>query len=163
MLPPATSSPVRISAPPPRVPIQWDWWKTASSVISSAHAAGGWSAFPACWTTVVAPDPLVAVAGGGCPASRPATAASASAGHAAHWAVGRLFRAPRVLIPGVLILVAIAASSAWLFRHSRNTRWAKESALPEITRLMSMEKYAKLWLLLEELNSTFQTTRSCRV
>src|SRR5262249_22804016 len=114
-------------------------------------------------TTVVAPDPFVAVAGGGCPPSRPAPTARASAGHSAHRAVGRFFRAPRGLISRVLLPFSVAAFRSWLFFHHRDTRLAQESALPEITRLMSMEKYAKLWLLLEELNSTFQTTRSCRV
>ena len=57
--------------------------------------------------------------------------------------VARLVRTPRVAIPGVLTLLAIAALTTWWFRHSANVRWATESAVPEITRLMEKEKYSE--------------------
>jgi len=57
--------------------------------------------------------------------------------------VAHLLRAPRVAIPSVLILIALAAAAAWWFRHSTNIRWARESAVPEITRLMEKERYSE--------------------
>jgi serine/threonine protein kinase/formylglycine-generating enzyme required for sulfatase activity/cephalosporin-C deacetylase-like acetyl esterase len=64
-------------------------------------------------------------------------------GPAARLPVARLVRTPRVAIPGVLTLLAIAALTTWWFRHSANVRWARESAVPEITQLMEKEKYSE--------------------
>ena len=55
--------------------------------------------------------------------------------------VTRLLRRPQVAIPGVIVLIALIAITTWWFRHSANIRWARESAVPEIIRLMEKQKY----------------------
>lgn len=47
----------------------------------------------------------------------------------------RAARRPRVLVPLVILLILICAGIARLVTHSRDVRWAREVALPEIQRL----------------------------
>jgi len=51
----------------------------------------------------------------------------------------RRLRQPRVAIPAVLIVAAIACLVFWFFRHQAKIRWAKETLLPEIEQLIMAE------------------------
>ncbi len=44
-------------------------------------------------------------------------------------------RRPAVWVPALLVLLAIAAGSAWAVRHWQHQRWVREVALPELRRL----------------------------
>ena len=48
----------------------------------------------------------------------------------------RQLRKPRVAVPVVAIVLALAALGTWVIRHQAQVRWAREVALPEIARLI---------------------------
>jgi len=45
-------------------------------------------------------------------------------------------RQPRVAVPAVLVVIATALLSIWFFNRQANIRWARNTALPEIKRLI---------------------------
>jgi hypothetical protein len=51
----------------------------------------------------------------------------------------RQLRRPRFAIPALAVLVALAASAAWLWVHNSRIQWARNVAVPEIARLMDEE------------------------
>jgi dienelactone hydrolase/predicted Ser/Thr protein kinase len=50
--------------------------------------------------------------------------------------LGRQLRKPRVAVPVVAVVLALAALGTWFVRHQAQVRWAREEALPEIARLI---------------------------
>ncbi|MBI3696421.1 MAG: protein kinase [Acidobacteria bacterium] len=54
---------------------------------------------------------------------------------------------PRVAVPALLILLLLAAATAWLVQRGSKARWAREQALPEIGRLVDAEKYPAAFTL----------------
>jgi serine/threonine protein kinase len=56
--------------------------------------------------------------------------------------LARHMRQPRALVPALIILILIAIGVAWLVKRSRDERWARNVALPEIYRL---NKEGKTW------------------
>jgi len=50
-------------------------------------------------------------------------------------AVLRRMRKPRIAIPAAACLIVLAAGAAWFLYRQSKIRWAREQALPEITRL----------------------------
>ena len=50
-------------------------------------------------------------------------------------------RRPRVLVPLLLLAILICSGIGWLVKRSRNARWAREVALPEIRQLYDQGKY----------------------
>ena len=48
----------------------------------------------------------------------------------------RLFRRPVVAIPGAIILVAAVTSTVWFFDRQSKIRWARNTALPELERMV---------------------------
>jgi dienelactone hydrolase/tRNA A-37 threonylcarbamoyl transferase component Bud32 len=48
----------------------------------------------------------------------------------------RLLRRPKVLIPAMLVIGVLAASSFFYFRHQARVRWAREKLLPEIAHIV---------------------------
>ncbi len=49
--------------------------------------------------------------------------------------VARLMRKPRVAIPALLVVLGLTLLLTWAFRRNARIRWAREIAIPEITRL----------------------------
>ena len=49
-------------------------------------------------------------------------------------AISQRLRKPRVTIPALLVLLALAAGAVWWIHRSAQVRWAREEALPEIER-----------------------------
>jgi eukaryotic-like serine/threonine-protein kinase len=54
---------------------------------------------------------------------------------------------PRVLVPLVLLVVMLGAGAAWLLQHARDTRWASETAVPEISQLYDQGKFGPAYAL----------------
>ncbi len=55
----------------------------------------------------------------------------------------RRIRKPRVVIPALIVILAIALIAVWFFNRQAKIRWAREEALPEIERLVE-EKWRDL-------------------
>jgi eukaryotic-like serine/threonine-protein kinase len=49
-------------------------------------------------------------------------------------------RQPRVLVPALLAILALAGAGGWFAHRQIRARWAKQEAIPEITRLMAQGK-----------------------
>ena len=56
-------------------------------------------------------------------------------------------RRPRVLLPLLLALILLVTAAAWLVRRHREARWAREVAVPEISRLADQGKYGNAYAL----------------
>jgi pimeloyl-ACP methyl ester carboxylesterase/predicted Ser/Thr protein kinase len=52
-----------------------------------------------------------------------------------------LLRRPRFGVPALLLLLAAAAGAAWLGMRGSRARWARDTALPEIARLVEKEDF----------------------
>jgi formylglycine-generating enzyme required for sulfatase activity/dienelactone hydrolase len=50
-------------------------------------------------------------------------------------------RRPRVLVPLLIFVMLLCAGIGWLVKRSRDARWAREVALPEIRQLYDQGKY----------------------
>ena len=50
---------------------------------------------------------------------------------------------PRVLIPLLALLILIGVGVGWLVQRNREVRWAREVALPQISRLYDQGKYGE--------------------
>jgi formylglycine-generating enzyme required for sulfatase activity/dienelactone hydrolase len=57
---------------------------------------------------------------------------------------------PIVAVPAVLILLALVILGGWLWHRTLRQRWALETAVPEITRLIDAEEYVKAATLARE-------------
>ncbi len=65
----------------------------------------------------------------------------------------RRLRQPRVAIPIAIGMITIAAVAAWLLNRRANVRWAREVALPDITRLYTENEFNSAYhLALEAKN-----------
>ncbi|MDR3749080.1 MAG: protein kinase [Acidobacteriota bacterium] len=63
---------------------------------------------------------------------------------------GRIVRQakrPRILVPLLLLIILLSAGAGWLVKRSRDTRWAREVALPEISQLYDRGKLADAYEL----------------
>ena len=52
-------------------------------------------------------------------------------------------RRPRVLVPIVLAVLMLGAGAAWLVKRYRDARWAREVAVPEISRLADQGRFGE--------------------
>ena len=59
--------------------------------------------------------------------------------------LGAIFRRPRVAIPALIILLLLGGLVAWWVQRSVKARWARNVALPEITRLMDQGKLSEAY------------------
>ncbi len=59
-------------------------------------------------------------------------------------------RQKRVAIPGLLILLVLGSLLGWLFHRQAKVRWARDEALPEISRLIDEEKYMAAFALAQK-------------
>jgi predicted esterase len=68
----------------------------------------------------------------------------------------RTLRKPRVAIPAVFILAAVAVLAAWFFHRQAKIRWARDILLPKIDDLilaaaaMDLDKYSDAYELVQE-------------
>jgi formylglycine-generating enzyme required for sulfatase activity/cephalosporin-C deacetylase-like acetyl esterase len=54
---------------------------------------------------------------------------------------------PRVLVPLLLAIILLAAGAAWVVKRDRDARWAREVALPEISKLSDQGKFGDAYAL----------------
>ncbi len=54
---------------------------------------------------------------------------------------------PRVLVPLLLAVILLGTGAAWLVKRSRDARWAREVAVPEISRLSDQGKFGDAYAL----------------
>ena len=54
---------------------------------------------------------------------------------------------PRVLIPVLALLILLGVGVGWLVQRSRQARWAREVALPQISQLYDQSKYGEAFAL----------------
>ena len=55
--------------------------------------------------------------------------------------IAREAQRPRVLLPLLLVVVLLGCGVAWLVKRSRDARWAREVAVPEISQLADQGKF----------------------
>jgi dienelactone hydrolase len=55
----------------------------------------------------------------------------------------RQVRRPRVLVPIVLAVLMLGAGAAWLVKRYRDARWARDVAVPEISRLADQGRFGE--------------------
>jgi eukaryotic-like serine/threonine-protein kinase len=61
--------------------------------------------------------------------------------------IAREVQQPRVLLPVLLCLILLGAGIFWLVKQSRDVRWAREVALPEISQLADQGKFGDAYAL----------------
>src|SRR6202140_1894268 len=54
---------------------------------------------------------------------------------------------PRILVPLLLVVVILGAGAAWLWKHVREARWARDTAVPEISQLYDQGKFGAAYAL----------------
>ena len=59
----------------------------------------------------------------------------------------REVRRPGVLIPLLLTVILLGTAATWLVKHYRDARWAREVAVPEISRLADQGKFGDAYAL----------------
>ena len=57
--------------------------------------------------------------------------------------IARQVRRPRVLVPILLAVMMLGAGAAWLIKRYRDARWAREVAVPEISRLADQGRFGE--------------------
>ena len=66
-------------------------------------------------------------------------------------------RQKRVAIPGLLILLVLGSLLGWLFHRQAKIRWAREQAVPEISRLIDEAKYGTAFDLARQIEKYIPT------
>jgi predicted esterase len=61
--------------------------------------------------------------------------------------VSRMLLSPRIAVPVLLALVALAMAGALFYRRSAKVHWAKEQAIPEIAQLVEKRNYPAAFAL----------------
>jgi eukaryotic-like serine/threonine-protein kinase len=69
----------------------------------------------------------------------------------------RWMRQRRVAIPALLILIVLASVLGWSFHRQSKVRWARETLLPEISRLVDEDQYAAAFALAREAEQYIPT------
>jgi eukaryotic-like serine/threonine-protein kinase len=73
-----------------------------------------------------------------------------SSGAAATVPASRMIRRPQLAVPLTVVLLLIAGGSIWFFRHNSQVRWAREQAIPKISRLVEERDFVAAFDLAEQ-------------
>ena len=57
--------------------------------------------------------------------------------------IAREVQRPRVLVPLLLVVILLGTGAAWLLKRNRDARWARDVALPEISRLADQGRFGE--------------------
>ena len=71
-------------------------------------------------------------------------------GPAATLPASQIVRKPGFIVPAALILIVVAAAVIWTLRHNAKVRWAREQAIPEISRLIEKGQFLPAFRLAEK-------------
>src|SRR5580698_5744692 len=61
--------------------------------------------------------------------------------------IAREVQRPRVLVPLLLTVIILGSAVTWLVKRSRDARWAREVALPQISQLADQGKFGEAYAL----------------
>jgi serine/threonine protein kinase/formylglycine-generating enzyme required for sulfatase activity/predicted esterase len=61
--------------------------------------------------------------------------------------IAREVQRPRVLVPLLMVVLLLGAGTAWLVKRSREARWAREVAVPQIPQLSDQGKFDDAYAL----------------
>jgi serine/threonine protein kinase/dienelactone hydrolase len=61
--------------------------------------------------------------------------------------IAREVQRPRVLVPLLLTVIILGSAVTWLVKRSRDARWAREIALPQISQLADQGKFGEAYSL----------------
>ena len=61
--------------------------------------------------------------------------------------IARQAQRPRVLVPLLLVVILLGFGAAWLVKRSRDARWARDAAVPEISQLADQGKFGAAYAL----------------
>ncbi len=64
--------------------------------------------------------------------------------------VTQVIRRPIVVVPAALIILLLVGGVTWLVRHNAKVRWARERAIPEISRLVENGQYVPAFNLAQQ-------------
>jgi eukaryotic-like serine/threonine-protein kinase len=64
---------------------------------------------------------------------------------------------PRILVPLLALMLLVAAGGGWLVKRSHDVRWARETALPEISQLFDEGKYGAAYKVASKAERTIPT------
>ncbi|PYX67799.1 MAG: hypothetical protein DMG78_26895, partial [Acidobacteria bacterium] len=73
-----------------------------------------------------------------------------SSGEIATAQVAQVILKPTILVPVVLLVLLLAGGAAWLVRRNGKVRWAREQAIPEISRLIENGQYVSAFSLAQQ-------------
>jgi len=73
-----------------------------------------------------------------------------SSGRVAAAPMAHVVRKPGFVVPAALVILLLAGGGAWLVRHNARVRWAREEAIPEISRLVESGQYLSAFRLAQE-------------
>ena len=68
-----------------------------------------------------------------------------------HATLKRAITRPAVAVPGLLALVMIGILAGWSFNRSAQVRWARETGIPEVRRLVEKDDYAAALALAQQV------------
>ena len=64
--------------------------------------------------------------------------------------VAQIIGRPMVVVPAVLLVLLLLGGAVWLIHHNARVRWAREQALPEISRLVENGQYVAAFDLAQQ-------------
>jgi formylglycine-generating enzyme required for sulfatase activity len=73
-----------------------------------------------------------------------------SSGAATTVPASRMIRRPQLAVPITVVLLLIAGGAIWFFRHNYQVRWARDQAVPEISRLVEERDFVAAFGLAEQ-------------
>ena len=62
----------------------------------------------------------------------------------------QVMRKPTILVPAALLVLLLVGGATWLVRHNGKVRWAREQAIPEISRLIENGQYVSAFHLAQQ-------------
>jgi len=60
-----------------------------------------------------------------------------------------------VLLPLLLVVILLVSGASWLVKRSRDARWAREVAVPEISKLADQGKFGDAYALAVKRRNSF--------